>query len=155
MDSLIPAIADQLARALPIAFFVALWLGVAYLLDRFGGWDALRKHYRLAGSFHGRRWWFQSGDLSGMSYRGCLTVGANEEGLYLRMLWPFALWAAPLFIPWSDVSVTTRAGWPIFRLTELRFACAPSIPLRISTRLRDRLARAAGSAWPGAPADSR
>lgn len=88
-------------------FFVIIWLGVVLLLSLLSGWSRLAKIYRSRDSFAGEQWHFVSGQLRNfVNYRNCLTVGANADGLYLSILFPFRAGHPPLFIPWSDITVS-------------------------------------------------
>jgi hypothetical protein len=138
-------------------FVVVLGLGLVasvaaqvLVLNRVTGWTTLAQAYPQRKPFHGKRWWFESGRLRrGMSFRGTLTVGANEEGLYVAMLWPLSLFSPACFVPWTDVRVRSGSDWGLFHYTELGFARAPTVPLRLRGDLTPRLAEAAGRAWPG------
>jgi hypothetical protein len=145
-----------LTEAAPVAVFalacLAIWLGGNAMMDRAGGWGALASCYRMGEPYHGPRWWFSSGEFKrSISCRGCLTVGANPEGLYLAMIGPFT---PALFIPWPEITVTTGTRFGFLPYVEFSFQRVPAVPLRVHRRLGRRIAWAAGSAWPGPPADS-
>jgi hypothetical protein len=52
-------------------------------------------------------------------YNGCLTVGANSEGLYVATLSFFPLFHPPLFIPWAKFLLQGRIS---FLLPEYAFS---------------------------------
>ena len=82
-----------------LVLFLARWVVVLPLLARVSGWSALASAYAVRRPFRGPRWWFQSAELRWSGYRGCLIVGANEEGLYASAIVPFRLAHAPFFVP--------------------------------------------------------
>jgi hypothetical protein len=126
-----------------IVFFLLLWSGVSLLLSMVSGWRTLAEAYRLDGDFEGARWWFKSANLRSVNYSNCLTLGANERGLYVGILFPFRLGHPPLFIPWSDVSAVEARGW-LFRYVDLTFLHAPGIRFRITHRFGTSLLHAGG-----------
>jgi hypothetical protein len=63
-------------------------------------------------------------------YNGALTVGVNAAGMYLAMLPLFRLGHPPLFIPWSDITVSsTRRFLADFIVFEFRQTPGVSILL--------------------------
>jgi predicted Zn-dependent protease len=132
-------------------FFATLWILVCLLIARVGGWTALAQFYSLKTPFSGRRWYLQTAGMRWhMSYNHCLTLGANDKGLYMAVLFLFRFGHPPLFIPWPDISITEKHSW-MFEGIEMRFRQAPFVPLVLRTQLAERLAAAAGSAWPSRP----
>jgi len=131
---------------------VAVWVAILNVLARIGGWATLAERYPAAGAFDGDRWWFQNAQLRWrVNYGGVLTVGASPRGLYLSVLLPFRIAHPPLFIPWTDITVSERKGLAAGYF-EFRFRRAPGIPLRVMERLGRRIAASAGWAWPRAGA---
>jgi hypothetical protein len=138
----------------PEYVFIALmgFLGVFFfLIGRISGWSTLANFYRFSGEFTGQRWRFQSAQLRWyLGYNNCLTIGANESGLFLSVFFLLRIGHPSLFIPWGDVSVIMKKGiWG--KYAEFRFRQAPAIPLRISQNLSAKIAGAAGRLWPGEP----
>ncbi len=100
--------------------------------------------YRFEGTFEGSRWRFTSARMRwGVNYNGCLTIGANERGLYVAVLFLFRLAHPPLFIPWSDVRVTEQRGL-VFKYLEFGFLKAPAVPFRVRHQLGSALLQAGG-----------
>jgi hypothetical protein len=127
------------------AAFVGLWVGISLLIARIGGWSTLATFYRLSGSFSGDCWRFQSGEFRWkMGYNNCLSIGSNESGLHLSVFYLLRLGHPDLFIPWADISVTASKRGFLSIYTEFRFRQAPMIPFRVSERLAQRIAKAAG-----------
>jgi hypothetical protein len=81
-------------------------------------------------------------------FGNCLTVGADESGLYLAVFPIFRIAHPPLLVPWPEVAVISGKSGLIFKKRELRLGRQESIPLRISASLAESLREAAGDAWP-------
>ena len=116
--------------AIAVAAFVGLWLGGVLLLSYASGWRTLAAQYRSDLPFTGRTWRLRSARLRGgmVRYNGMLTVGVNPAGLYIAVLPPLRFGHAPLFIPWSDVTVTTER--PVFgSFLAFHFSRVPSVPV--------------------------
>ena len=136
----------------PILFalsdFLFVYFTVSFVISWWSGWAVLARRFRLRSYFTGSRWRFQSGQMRWLcGYRGCLTVGANSEGLYLATLPFFPLFHPPLFIPWSEVSTSKKSllfvSGVLFQLGN-----ETSIPLWVRVRLVERLRSVAGRAHP-------
>jgi len=142
------------AAAFPL-FFAGMWVATCFLIARLGGWSALAAAYAAAGPFEGRLWRFRSGALRRLSgYNGCLTVGAGKRGLYLAVMLLFRAGHPPLFVPWSDITVTTETDRLFFlkySFVQFRFAHVPDVPLRLPEKLAREIAGALGMVPPGAP----
>ena len=82
-----------------------------------------------------------------VGYNRCLTVGATEQGLYLAMNPLFRLGHPALFIPWSEVSVTTQKLL-FFPGTRFQLGRENPVPLWVRKTLAERLKTAAGTGWP-------
>jgi hypothetical protein len=133
---------------LAILSMVGSWAIIFTLISRVGGWATLAEQYRCEETFTGPRWSFQRGQMRWMvGYNNCLNVGADPRGLYLSILFPFRLGHPPLFIPWRDISYSSKKVlWVKF--VELRLGREVTIPFRISNQLAEKLKTAAGTSWP-------
>jgi hypothetical protein len=130
-------------------FFAAMWVSVLYLIAMVSGWYELSKHFRFKGIFYGESFPFRSARMRFYVHFGnCLTVGADQSGLYLSVFPIFRIGHPPLLIPWSEVVVISGETGLIFKKRELRLGRQESIPLRISTSLVETLRQSAGEAWP-------
>lgn len=125
-------------------FLVWFFVILPFVLARAGGWSALAAEYRLNGPFQGKRWWFQDVTLRGWcGYNGGVSVGANAEGLYLNTI--FFVSHPPLFIPWTDLSVTNReVKFLGFRVGLVEFTAArvPRVRIALSESLLKKMAAA-------------
>lgn len=135
-----------------VLFFVAMWLGVTFLLSYITGWAFLAKHYRAAQPYAGR---FERLPQSQMGRfgifggaRNAVYIGIEPAGLHLRMFILFRINCRDLFIPWRDISV--RRGKALFRdYIEFRFAREPALGLRVFGQAGEVIQTLAGPAWPG------
>jgi hypothetical protein len=138
--------------ALFVALFAVVWFVVLNLIARFGGWTRLAAAYSCREPFQGYQKRFSSGTLLGgmflgmpCDYNGCLTVGANGDGLYLALLPPFRPGHPPLFVPWSEVRASVEKSW-LRTCTVFSFDQVPSIRLRLLHRLAQEIVEKAGAA---------
>jgi hypothetical protein len=137
---------------LVLLFVVAFWCGLLALIGWAGGWAGLAKEYWFRDQFDGFRRRFASGAMNGgpllgfpCNYGLCLTLGSNQQGMYLAVFGPFRPGHPPLFIPWSDVSAKPTKGW-LNTYTDFTFAKCSRVQLRIDYRLAKELISAAGDA---------
>jgi hypothetical protein len=135
----------------PLAF-AALWSAIIFLVSRMGGWSSLARHYAYGGHFDGFRKRCVTGAMSGgpflgfpCNYGNCLTLGADSHGLYLAVFPIFRPGHAPLFVPWSDISVGPKKGW-FTTYADFAFDKVPRLRLRISYLVARELVSAAGRA---------
>jgi hypothetical protein len=139
---------DRHPLAFGFADFVFLWLVVSFVLSYAGGWATLARRFRYRGTFIGSKWWGESGGMRGLAhYRNCLVVGANPEGLYLAVIFPFRVAHPPIFIPWNEVTLSKTR---LFFVPMVRFRLGreDSVPFSIRESLASKMSEAAGNAWP-------
>ncbi len=119
--------------------FVLLWLAISLIVSRVGGWATLAQDYRAGSDFLGARWRFRSISLRlGTNYNGVVTVGADPTSLFLSCIFLFRLGHPPLLIPWPEISVEHERRM-FLKLVTLRTSRHPSLPIRMSARLFERL----------------
>lgn len=96
-----------------IACFIGMWLGVTFLISRFG-WAGFAKRYRSlerppGESFHATHLRFR---LFLAGYRNAVKVVPTEAGLHVRTLFLFRAFHDPFLVPWSSVRrIEQRSGW--------------------------------------------
>ena len=136
----------------PVLFVLSdvllLYFTVSLVASWWSGWAGLARHFRLRGKFIGSQWRWQSGQMRWLcGIRGCLTVGADSEGLYLSTLPFFPLFHPPLFIPWRYISLARKS---LFFVEGVRFRLGSdcSTPLWVRAGLAERLRGAAGGGYP-------
>ena len=133
--------------------FVLLNISIVYatvsvVISYVGGWASLSKRFRFHGQFSGSRWRGQSGQMRWIAgYRSYLTVGANEDGLYLATFPFFPLGHPPLLIPWNEVSHTKRRML-FFPMVRFELGRDTAVPFWVRESLAERLRHVAGKAWP-------
>jgi len=133
-----------IAVTLP-AFFVILGFAVLNFIGKVSGWAALAENYRAMAPFYGEKWRFQSARMRYLSnYNGCLTFGANEYGMYAAGWGPFRIGAAPLLVPWSELTVEKKSRW-LFPGYEMRFRQCPDVYMWVRESLGDKMLRASSS----------
>lgn len=134
----------------PLALFtlasIALWLMLIYYMSKAGGWRELAQRHRLSAPFDGHKWRFCSGVFKDeVRYRGVMTVGANERGLYLAMMAPFSCCHPPILIPWKLVRKLSDDSRS--RMAELELGESPPIKVNISPNVLRQLEREAPRAF--------
>jgi hypothetical protein len=82
--------------------FPLFWCGVIWLISQLSGWGRLAQHYRATIPPTGHRWSWQYGMVGWAGYNGVLTLTANNEGLFMEVLWLFGFGHPRLFIPWHE-----------------------------------------------------
>jgi hypothetical protein len=132
---------------LPV-YFLSLLLLVGATISLVGGWFSLAKIYRTRAAFHGAKWGMQSGKMRWLAnYNNVLTIGVNQQGLYLASMFLFRFMHPPLLVPWSEVKVQWRKGW-LFEYVIFTLGHELAVPLRIRGTLGAKLKDAAGNCWP-------
>jgi hypothetical protein len=115
-------------------FFVGMWSFVLFLLANIGGWSRLARHYQTQTEFAGKKWHFKSGRMGLTNYSACLTVGANNSGLYLAVFPLFRVGHPPLLIPWVDISTSkSKRFW--FSYLDFKFTQTPTVTFKIPEQL--------------------
>jgi hypothetical protein len=142
----------------PIAAVVfSCWAGVfcavVFLISRISGWSLLARRFRAQEEFCGESWDWQSARWRGWcNYNNCLTVGANQEFLYLSMMpimLPLRLSHPELVIPWQEIEVEAGKmffGW--YDTATFRIGTQERVTVRIYGKLVRRVRQAAGPGWP-------
>lgn len=95
-----------------ILLLVGSWLAISYLTAFMSGWHKLGECFRCEREFTGERWVRQSAGMRWATrYSGILTIGANQEGLYLATQPFFRMGHPPLFVPWSEIAASDKKLW--------------------------------------------
>ena len=134
-----PAKNPVLFLALFFPAFAGIWCGTCYLLSKMSGWQTLAEKYAARGLYSGETQSWQSGRMGFCSYRNCLTVGVNHQGLYLAVMPIFALGATPLLIPWHAVSALARKKIFFMTYTEITVEFPPVVTLQLYGSFFDRI----------------
>jgi hypothetical protein len=116
--------------------FVGMWCFVIYIFSRMSGWSNLAKQFRLRKGFVGKRRHFQSGMIGLVNYRSCLTLGANQEGIYFSMLPIFAIGCPPLLIPWHEIKEVKKEKIFFWNFATLSIG-SPSVTMKFHWSMLD------------------
>lgn len=96
-------------------------------------WRNLAQHYAGDGGRQLEDRNLQSAVLLGQggfnSLKGILKIGVNEKGVSFRVMKPFSLFHAPLFIPFADIRGWKTSWYLDAPSTELEFRRAPEIKI--------------------------
>jgi hypothetical protein len=130
--------------------FVAMWIGVSYLLAGIAGWHTLARHYAAADAMDGTRFRFRSAKVGSVNYGGCVNFVTSLRGLAISTMPLFRAGHPPLFVPWADVSARRVPQW-FASAVELEFVRAPGVSLRVSPHLGEALIRQSGGRVPMPP----
>jgi hypothetical protein len=135
---------DWLLALIPLGFLIGFplfWCAIVLLLSRLSGWHRLSERFRARAPFAGATRSGCYGRLGHVSYRGTLTLGANDTGLYLAVMKIFAMGHPPLFIPWTEIRA--RRGRMLFIPVVTLAIGSPPTELRIHQKFSEPLERAA------------
>ena len=84
----------------------------------------------------------------GTNYNNVLTIGADRTGLYLSTVFFFRIGHPPLFIPWTEISLSGRRKILFVEFVEFKLGREEQIPFLIRAKLADQIRAAAASSWP-------
>lgn len=130
-----------------LAVFCFLYFGILWQHSR--RWRYLADTYAGDGGepIDSRR--MQGGVLIGMgayeSLHGILNISAHDTGVGLRMMLPFSLFRAPLFIPYTDIKGWQTTWYLDAPSTELSFRRTPEVKVVISQERAEWLAGYSGN----------
>ncbi|RMG22859.1 MAG: hypothetical protein D6730_15650 [Bacteroidetes bacterium] len=100
--------------------FIALWVGIIFLISYVGGWRQLARDFPFREQQAGTllsSYSFCSLQLSWLgSYNNCMTLGIHQNGIRLQPLAFFQLFHPPVFIRWQDMQ-QARPGTLVFYKT--------------------------------------
>jgi hypothetical protein len=132
---------------IPLAFpvaFATLWLGITWLIGWTSGWhDLARRFPDRPGPYRAQFSW-RSGYMGRFNaqFRSVLTLGVRNDGLRVSLLWPFAAFNKPFFVPWDQIAAETKE-WMFFTGAQLTFGRPPVGTLTIPQSLWDEITKAA------------
>lgn len=126
-----------------IVIFVVLFVGMMAVSSLVGGWHRLGQRYATKRDVPYL-------NLSGTTvrvglshYRRSVTVGADEDGLYLSAVFVLRPFHPPLLIPWAALRARTReADWSYFGKNFDRMEVGPDrVVVRIESIVMDGFSR--------------
>ncbi len=123
---------------MPLFVAATFWVSM-HFAAWLSGWSDLAARYRTDVPFEGEKWRFQSAQTRYMSrYNGCLTFGANLQGVYVAPLLFFRVAHPALLIPWHELQMSPQRRWLVMGY-EMRFAQVPGVFLWVCKSLGDRI----------------
>ncbi len=106
--------------------FVLFWFGGAAVMSRMAGWHALSARYPAPVRFTGQEFRFCTAALGSgsfpLTYRRCVRVALNDDGIGLRLMFPFRFYSPPFFVPWTSVVACTEKQVLLMNKVTLSFA---------------------------------
>jgi hypothetical protein len=111
-----------------LPFFALMWFGIQCVLSYMSGWKQLAYYYPYNNQMIDKKKDFQWANVGGISYKGCMTIGGNNQGLYLSILPLFSFCSAKLFIPWNDIKTAKKKYW-WFPVLELSINQTPTVKI--------------------------
>ena len=128
--------------------FPVIWIAVCIFLSRLSGWHQLAQKYPRIDFVSGEKWRFRSAKLRhSVGYNGCVNFVANREGLGISIFFIFRVGHPPLFIRWTDITVSREKQF--FRKL-IRFKAGRDfpIPILVQESLGHKILEAAGQYLP-------
>jgi hypothetical protein len=135
---------DELFENYFMVLFPILWIAISFVLSRASGWHKLGEKYSRIDFVSGERWRFRSARLRhSVSYNNCVIFISNREGLGISVFFLFRFGHPPLFIPWTDISISNETKF--FRKA-IRFTVGREfpIPIMVHINLGAKILAAAG-----------
>lgn len=128
--------------------FLFAWISAGLIVSRMSGWHKLAQRFALQGDFPSRCWrWRSATARYGSHYNNCLRVAADPAGLYMAMPWLFRIGHPPLFIPWSEISIS-HTKVLLWKMTRFEFGRENPISFSFREDFAEQIRAAAGSSWP-------
>jgi len=125
-----------------IPLVIAVYCSGLYLNGLSSGWYALSKRFRAQSKFLGQlkstRPYFNVCMKNWDDYSGIIRIAAEEDSLYLSVVFPYRIGHPPLRIPWTEIQFgKTKFLWR--RYVVLTLGDQEHIPMRISERMARKL----------------
>jgi hypothetical protein len=138
----------EIAMLVPccIIGFALVWFAILTLIAYLSGWHLLATRFRATAPFIGPeiRIWHVS-MLFRTEYDNVIYLGADPNGLHLRMNVLFSIGHPPLFIPWDEIIIGAESRYLFFiPVTKLELGREAKIPFRIWGRKAQQLLALAG-----------
>ena len=125
-----------------LAALAGAWFLLGWLSAILGGWSKLASRYQFPQPFTGTTFPTRSAMMGMTRYTNCLTMGANSEGLYLKVYVWMRLNHPPLFIPWGDMVGKVEDSW-LTKILVLQFKPCPRVSLELPMNTALELKKAA------------
>ena len=127
-------------------FFIGMAVGAMYVLAR-KAWWGLAANYPFDRDFEGHRFGIISAYINGVNYNNCLLLKHNEQGFYLRPIFPFRLFHKGVLIPWQDIAAIRDRKVLFVSIKEIEIGSplVATIKMKLSTFKRIEQATMLGS----------
>ncbi len=106
--------------------FIAFWFGGAAIMSRIAGWHGLAALYPAPVRFAGQELRFSTAALGTagfpITYRRCVRVAMNDDGIGLCLMFPFRFYSPPFFVPWRSIVGCTEKQVLLMRKVTLSLA---------------------------------
>lgn len=147
---------NDLIQQHPVLFVALVFAGIiafrALLLNGIAvasGWRMLAQHFAVQQPYSGQQWKWQGAMMRYfIGYNNCLSVGADQAGLFVRTMWGARTGHPPLFVPWNEISMGQPTQWLGTKFAAFSLGRTEQVPFRIRASLAARLQAAAGPGWP-------
>jgi hypothetical protein len=129
-------------------FIPILWISISYIMSRMSGWHTLAEKYIRINFVSGDQWRFRSAKLRySVGYNNCVMIVSNREGLGISVFFLFRVGHPPLFIPWTDISISKETK---FFGKMIRFSVGRDfpIPITVHQKLGYKILEASGKHLP-------
>jgi len=112
-----------------------MWCGVCYLLSIVGGWQRMASTYAARREPHGTSFWWQTGSVGLVSYKGTLNIHVAQEGLFLSVPLLFRIGHRPLLVPWQAINQVEHRQFLWARSTKFQVGTPSVGSIRIPSKV--------------------
>ncbi len=123
-----------------VDLFIAIWLGMLFLISRFGGWNKLHKAYpfpeRVQKPFLVRK--FQSMQIGLSGYNGVMTLAYHPEGLGLEVMILFRFQHPKILIPWREIKLKEKSK-SLFKWSKLEIGSPAIATISVNDKILEEI----------------
>ena len=120
--------------------FIAIWLGILFLISHLGGWSKLHKAYkfpnRVQKPFLTKK--FQSIQIGISNYNGVMTLSYYPEGLGLEVMILFRFQHPKILIPWKEIKLKQKSQ-SIFTRNKLEVGNPPIATISVNNKVLEEI----------------
>lgn len=116
-----PEIIVAIAVPLFLAVFAGFWCLVVLLISQMSGWQTLARNFPATYKPQGQFFGMESIIMNTARYKGAVTIGATDSGLYLAPLAIFGIGHPPLLIPWNALRAfrSEKQAWMVLHTVDV------------------------------------
>ena len=122
-----------------IPFFIGLWCVVCLILSFAGGWRKLSKIYPAVDPPSGWKHGMASAKVGVVNYNNCLTIYANNTGVYFSVWAIFRLGHKPFLIPWTELHNPQAKQFLWIKYVTIDVGCPRIVKLTLTKKIYDSL----------------